>query len=75
MSMWIEKGRMIVEEPGISDIPDGEYMTLEEYGKSYGIKPETLRVMIQRGQIRSIKVLQRRYIEIGVMPKKRRLSL
>lgn len=68
----MKNGLVYFDNSGENDIPDGEYLSLEEYGKSYGISPETLRVMIHRRQIPSIKVLHQRYIPVGSLPKKRR---
>lgn len=75
MSVWVKNGMVHYEDPEAKDIPDGQYLTLEEYGKAYGVKPSTLRIWIKRGQIMSIKLSHGRYIAAGEMPKKRRLSL
>ena len=75
MSVWIKDGMIYLEDEDANDIPDGQYLSLEEYGKTYGVKPATLRVWIKRGQIRSVKLSRDRYIAVGEMPKKRRLSL
>ena len=73
MSIYVKDGWVYMDTPESESIPNGEYMSLEEYGKSYGIDPGTLRVMIHRGQINSIKVLHHRYIAVGERPKKCRL--
>lgn len=75
MSIWVKNGMVYLEDNEAKDIPDGQYLSLEEYGKAYGVKPETLRVWIKRGQIHSIKLSRDRYIAVGEMPKKKRLSL
>lgn len=73
MSLWVKNGAIYLDGEESKDIPDGQYLSLEEYGKTYGVKPATLRVWIKRGQIRSIKLLRDRYIAAGEAPHKRRL--
>lgn len=75
MSLWVKNGTIYLDDEESKDIPDGQYLSLEEYGKTYGVKPATLRVWIKRGQIRSIKLSRDRYIAVGEVPHKRRLSL
>ena len=73
--MYVVDGTAYLDDFDAKNIPNGQYLTLEEYGETYGIKPSTLRSWIKRGQICTIKMSQNRYILAGEMPKKRGLQL
>lgn len=57
-----------------NDVPDGEYLTLEEYCDSNNLSHARVYQWVHRGLIKAYKLSNRVVIPVGEVPKKVRLS-
>lgn len=58
----VENGHIITEQ---TDIPDGEYCTLQEFAIVNGCCTDTVKTWKKRGKIQTIEILGRHYVLIS----------
>ena len=58
--MYIENGMISIENA--AGIPDGNYLTTDEFAKRHNIRPGTVRQWILRKHVASVKYGGNRYI-------------
>ena len=58
----IQDGRMIL--PGESEVPDGDYCTMQEFAIVHGVTDEAVRVWKKRGQIDAVEINGKPYIPV-----------